>query len=132
MLSTTLFQAFPHSIEQWGIAETAYSTITGNMVDEWATIDVIVDEGSGSDENRGTTAAIISSDTLIYCQPSQLPTLDTAALMASYMLRDTFGKIYEIRDAGIGKNQENGEIEHVELRVRQAGAEAWPQSSEQS
>ena len=130
MLNTTVFQAFPHAIEQWGIAEAAYSTITGNMVDEWENIDVIVDEGSGADENRGTTAAIISSDTLIYCQPDQLPTLDTAKLMASYMVKDTFGKIYEIRDAGIGKNQETGAIEHVELRVRQTGADSWPQSQQ--
>lgn len=131
MLSTTVFQAFPNSLEEWKIGQAYYSTITGNLAGEWESIDVIVDEGNGADENRGTTAAIATSDTLIYCQPSQLPTIDTAELIASYMVKDTYGKIYEIRDAGVGKNQENGQIEHIELRVRQTGAEAW-QPSQQS
>lgn len=122
MLSTTVFQAFPNAIEEWTIAACKYSTITGNIIpdaDDWQNIHVIVDEGSNSEPNQSPNAAGISGDTLLYCQPNELPTIDTADLTANYGVADPYGKTYAIIDAGIGKNQENGQIEHVELRIRQ-------------
>lgn len=117
----TVFQAFPNALEEWHIAKVSYSTIIGNHATENSTaIHAIVDRADSTEPNRGTSAQIADSDTLLYCQPSELPTLDTSELVASYMVDD--GKnIYAIIDAGIGKNQQTGTIEHIELRVRQNG-----------
>lgn len=125
MPSMTVFQAFPNALEEWSIAPIAYSTITGNMIDtdEAQNIDVIVDEGNNSTPNASPNAAGIASDTLLYCQPNQLPTIDTAELVANYAVADQYGKTYAIIDAGIGKNQDEGTIEHVELKIRQTGAD---------
>lgn len=125
MSSMTVFQAFPNALEEWSIAPVAYSTITGNTVDadEAQNIDVIVDEGNNSTPNASPNAAGIASDTLLYCQPNQLPTIDTAELVANYAVADQYGKTYAIIDAGIGKNQDEGIIEHVELKIRQTGVE---------
>lgn len=109
-------------MEEWFIGEAHYSTITGNRTANWQSIEVLVDEGNAADNNRGTNAAIAESDTLLYAQPSQLPTLDTTALVAAYMVKDEYGKTYTITDAGIGKNQQTGKIEHIELRLHQAEA----------
>ncbi len=122
MLSMTVFQAFPNALETWEIGRVKYSTITGNVAVNGATstIHCIVDRGDSTSPNPGNTAQNAESDTLIYCQPNELPTTDTSELVASYMVSD--GKnIYAIIDAGLGKNQENGILEHVELRLRQNG-----------
>lgn len=123
-IGTTVFDAFPFAIEQgWQIAEMAYSTVLGNDVDgdTAINIDVIVDEGSNTDPNPSPSAQNIRSDTLLYVRPNQLPTLDTATLTADYAMLDPNCKTYAIVDAGIGKNQETGVIEHVELKIRQTG-----------
>lgn len=124
-LGTSVFDAFPNAIvyNTWTIAEMAYSTIVGNELGTQSSIDVIVDEGSASEANASPNAANIASDTLLYLRPEQLPTLDTARLIAGYAITNTqTGKTYEILDAGIGKNQENGVVEHVEVKIRQTGA----------
>ena len=123
----TVFQAFPNAIEHeiWQIGSMAYSTITGNDLDEnsLAYIDAIVDEGNSSEPNASPSAANAYSDTLLYIRPEQSPTLDTAELVASYVVKNTTtDKLYAIIDAGIGKNQDSGAIEHIELKLRQTGA----------
>lgn len=123
----TVFQAFPNAIEHeiWQIGRMAYSTITGNDLDteSLAYIDAIVDEGNSSEPNATPNAANTYSDMLLYIRPEQSPTLDTAELVASYVVKNTTtDKLYAIIDAGIGKNQDNGTIEHIELRLRQTGA----------
>lgn len=125
MPSMTVFQAFPNALEEWSIAPIAYSTITGNTIDtdNAQNIRVIVDEGNNSEPNASPNAAGITSDTLLYCRPNELPTIDTAELVASYAVADQYGKTYAIIDAAIGKNQDEGIIEHVELKIRQIGAE---------
>lgn len=120
MNNMTVFDAFPNAIETWCMAFMEYSTITGNQTaGDWHEIDVIVDEGSSTEPNQSPSYANASSDLLIYCKPSQMPTLETAALVADYAIKDKNGRLYAIIDAGIGKNQELGIIEHVELRLRQ-------------
>ena len=123
MANMTVFEAFPNAIETWSIIPVAYSTITGNQLDmkNAQNIDVIVDEGSSSDANQSPNYATINSDTLIYTKPSQMPTTDTSALVADYAIKSPNGKIYEITDAGLGKNQELGIVEHIELKIRQTG-----------
>ena len=119
----TVFDAFPNAIEQgWQIAQVTYSSITGNTVANGTAIDVIIDEGSSSDANQAPNAAGLYADTLIYTKPDQMPTTDTSALVAGYVLIDPNGRTWEIIDAGQGKNQENGQIEHIELKIRQIGA----------
>lgn len=123
----TVFQAFPNAIEHeiWQIGRMAYSTITGNDLDteSLAYIDAIVDEGNSSEPNASPSAANAYSDMLLYIRPEQSPTLDTAELVASYVVKNTTtDKLYAIIDAGIGKNQDSGVIEHIELKLRQTGA----------
>ena len=120
----TVFDAFPNAIEQgWQIAQVTYSSITGNAVTTGEDIDVIIDEGSSSDANQAPNAAGLYADTLIYAKPDQMPTTDTSALVAGYVLIDPNERTWEIIDAGQGKNQENGQIEHIELKIRQIGAD---------
>ena len=119
----TVFDAFPNAIEQgWQIAQVTYSSITGNTVTNGADIDVIIDEGSSSDANQAPNAAGLYADTLVYTKPSQMPTTDTSALVAGCVLIDPNERTWEIIDAGQGKNQDNGQIEHIELKIRQIGA----------
>lgn len=120
----TVFDAFPNAIEQgWQIAQVTYSSITGNTVTTGEDIDVIIDEGSSSDANQAPNAAGLYADTLVYTKPDQMPTTDTSALVAGYVLIDPNERTWEIIDAGQGKNQENGQIEHIELKIRQIGAD---------
>lgn len=123
----TVFQAFPNGIEHgiWQIGQMAHSTITGNALDSTtlAFIDAIVDEANDSEPNASPNSAVTYTDTLLYVRPEQMPTIDTAELIASYAVKNTqTDKLYAIIDAGIGKNQDNGVIEHIELRLRQIGA----------
>ena len=119
----TVFDAFPNAIEQgWQIAQVTYSSITGNTVTTGKDIDVIIDEGSSSDANQAPNAAGLFADTLVYTKPDQMPTTDTSALVAGYVLIDPNERTWEIIDAGQGKNQDNGQIEHIELKIRQIGA----------
>ena len=120
----TVFDAFPNAIVQLKIAQVAYSSITGNNIDleNAETIDAIIDEGSSSDANQAPNAAGLYADTLIYTRPEQLPTTDTSALVSDYAIIDENSRTWEIIDAGAGKNQDNGQIEHIELKIRQIGA----------
>lgn len=120
----TVFDAFPNAIVQLKIAQVAYSSITGNDIDleNAETIDAIIDEGSSSDANQAPNAAGLYADTLIYTRPEELPTTDTSALVSDYAIVDSKGRTWEIIDAGAGKNQDNGQIEHIELKIRQIGA----------
>lgn len=124
-MNNTVFDAFPNAIENWQIAEMSYSTIRGNVITgEWADIGVIVDEGSSSDPNQSPNYANAMSDLLIYCKPYELPSKKTEALIAAYAVQDPDGVVYSIIDAGIGKNQETGVIEHIELKLRQMDMES--------
>lgn len=115
----TIFEAFPNTIEAgWKIGTMAYGTIKGNILTDTTAIDVVVDEISSA-ETAAANMATIDADTLLYTKPEQLPTTDTAKLVAGYAISDPDGKIYAIIDAGTGKNQDNGQIEHIELTVRQ-------------
>lgn len=122
----TVFDAFPNAIEtNWKIVSIQYSTIAGNYLDEQKaqSISLIIDEGSSSDANPSPNTASAYSDTLVYTKPDEMPTTDTSELVASYAIKNTTtGKLYEIIDAGLGKNQDNGIIEHIELKLRQTGA----------
>lgn len=117
----TVFEAFPNGLEAWKIAKMAYSTMTGNRyAAEITTINAIADEAQG--EETPTSAGRpqeIRADTLIYCQPAELPTTSIPTLLTNYCVFDPDGRIYRITDAGRGKNQETGELEHIEIKLVQ-------------
>lgn len=119
-VSISVFEAFPQAIEQgWQICPLKYSTITGNMLtDDADDINVIVDMGESTEQNASPSASAIASDILLYCKPDELPTTNLSALMASYGIIDPDGAIYGIKDAGFGKNQQTGRLEHIELKLK--------------
>lgn len=118
----TVFEAFPNGLEAWKIGKVYYGTLTGNTeIGDPTTINVIVDEINTTEIKVGASASPLDCDTLIYTQPVELPTTDTAKLIATYMVKDPDGRTYKIMDAAKGKNQETGELEHIELIIRQDG-----------
>jgi hypothetical protein len=120
MDSLSIFEAFPNAIISgvWQIGSCQHGTVVGNQFEKINDIDVVVDEGNSSSVD--TTPEALKSDLLIYAYPCQMPTLSTNALVSGYMLYNSDeDAYYEIIDAGIGKNQHNGMVEHIELKVVQ-------------
>ena len=118
LLQMNVFEAFPNAIEQMSIVEVDYGTITGNTTGGAKTIRVIKDEVTTADPTNSPNAATIATDTLLYVVPADLPTTDTSELVSGYIIRDAQGRDYEIVDAGAGKNQHTGQLEHIELKIR--------------
>lgn len=119
-MDTSIFNAFPNAIVSgvWSIGECQHGTLIGNQYTKVNDIDVVIDEGASSSVN--VTPETLASDLLIYAMPEQMPTLQTNKLVSSYMLYNSEeDSYYMIVDAGIGKNQHTGAIEHIELRVVQ-------------
>lgn len=116
----SIFNAFPKAIITgvWQIGTCQHGTLIGNVFEKTADIDVVIDEGNNSSVD--TDIETIKSDMLIYCRPEQMPTLNTNTLVSGYMLYDSSeDNYYMIVDAGVGKNQHTGVIEHIELKVVQ-------------
>lgn len=116
----SIFDAFPNAIISgvWQIGTCQHGTIVGNQFTKVADIDVIVDDGNNSSIN--TTPESIGSDLLVYACPNQLPTVNSNTLVADYMIYNSEeDQYYLITDAGIGKNQHTGNIEHVEFGLTQ-------------
>ena len=119
-MDISTFDAFPNAIISgvWEIGTCQHGTVVGNSYTPVNPIDVIIDEGYNA--NINTTPEALVSDMLIYVRPCQMPTLKTNQLVSGYMLHNTEDDEYfEIVDAGIGKNQHTGDIEHLELKVVQ-------------
>ena len=128
-MDTSIFDAFSNAIISgvWQIGTCKHGSIIGNQFNKIRCIDVIIDEGYNS--NINTTPETIGSDMLVYVKPCQMPkevnklmmtNQVVVALVANYMLynsaNDTY---YMIIDAGIGKNQHTGNIEHIELKLKE-------------
>ena len=118
-----IFSAFPSAIiyNTWEIGLMNRDTEIGKTFESAPTsCDVIIDEEEQAFLDTSPQAEYRDSNTLIYAKPDQLPTLDTGTLQASYLWHnienDTY---YEIRRVGIGKNQDNGVVEHVEFEIHQ-------------
>lgn len=119
-MDCSIFDVFPNAIISgvWEIGTCQHGTAVGNSYNSLNPIDVIIDEGYNSTIN--TTPESLESNMLIYVRPCQLPTLQANALVSGYMLYNSeTNEYFEIVDAGIGKNQHLGNIEHVELKVVQ-------------
>lgn len=116
----SIFEAFPNAIVSgvWEIGCFQHGTVVGNTFLPYAPIDVVVDEGFNS--NINTTPETLTSDMLIYCYPNQMPTLNMNNLVTGYMIHNMVDNTYfAITDAGMGKNQHTGNLEHIELRLTQ-------------
>lgn len=119
-MDTSIFDAFPNAIISgvWEIGKCQHGTVVGNQFIKSGDLDVVVDEGANS--NISSTPETLKSDLLVYVIPCQLPTLQTNKLVSAYMLHNKQeDAYYEIIDAGIGKNQHTGQIEHIELKLVQ-------------
>lgn len=119
-----VFDAFPAAIVSgvWQIAACQRGGIVGAVWDaeNAAELDVIIDEGNASAINGAPNTEPLDADLLVYVKPAQLPTTNTRALAAGYLLYDSEnGDYFAIIDASVGKNQETGDIEHIELLLRQ-------------
>jgi len=117
-----VFNAFPEAIETWQIGEMSYGTVEGNKLTKPQNVRVIVDMGDSAKQDSSPNEATISSDTLLYAVPSDLPTTDTSTLVSDYAIKSPAGRIYAIIDAAQGRNQHRGQLEHIELRLRPTGA----------
>lgn len=115
-----VFSAFPNAIVSgvWQLGQLVHDTDTGTNFTALGALDVIVDEADVAERGMNPNPDELVSDTLIYVKPDQLPTLNAEALVAGYLLKNGSEETYyAIKTAGIGKNQETGEIEHVELLI---------------
>lgn len=128
-MDISIFDAFPNAIISgiWQIGTCKHGTVVGNQFDSLNNIDVIIDEGYNS--NINTTPETVGSDMLVYVKPCQMPkevndlmmtNQVVLELVANYMLynsaNDTY---YMIVDAGVGKNQHTGNLEHLELKLKE-------------
>ena len=116
-----VFSAFPSAIikNTWQIGQVVRGTEVGTTFSAVSPLDVIVDEESDGNTMTSPNAEGVATGTLLYCRPSQMPTLDTSEIVASYMVYNIENdQYYAIKQAGIGKNQELGVIEHVELLIK--------------
>lgn len=115
-----VFTAFPHAINNtdWELGEIKFSTAVGNEYAKIKTLSVIVDEANGAKENQSPNVANLDADVLLYVKPDQLPTTNINRLVASYGIKNTTtDEYYQIVSVGIGRNQENNRIEHIELKL---------------
>lgn len=121
VLAMTVFEAFPNAIIRgvWELGRVKRGTVEGVKFVADKKLDVIVDEEASGRLDTTTSAETIGMNTLIYAMPSQLKSANMAKFIGGYYFRnkktDTY---YEIIDAGIGKNQHAGIIEHVEFLIR--------------
>lgn len=117
----TVFEAFPKAILSgvWVLHEKTINTITGKAYSGSGTaLDVIIDEETEAFHGQAPEADYSEAETLIYAKPEQFPTTKPAALQAGYLIVDSDDNVYDIRKVGLGKNQETGELEHVEIWLR--------------
>jgi hypothetical protein len=122
-----VFKAFPEAVIKnvWQIGQYQKGSLVGAV---WASdgafnIDVIVDEGNNTTINYAPNSEPLTADLLLYVRPEQLPTTKTNALVSGYLVYDSVNKeFYDVIKADVGKNQNNGSVEHVEMYLRQTDA----------
>lgn len=121
-MDLSIFDVFSNAIISgvWQIGQCQRGSLVGNVFTKEADLDVVIDEGNHSTVD--TTPNELQADLLVYVKPEQMPVRGTNKLVASYMLYDSENDdYYEIIDAGVGKNQHTGQVEHLELKVVQTG-----------
>lgn len=125
-VNISVFNAFPKAIISgvWQIGAWASNTRVGNTYEKIAELDVIEDESGSMSFGSAPNADVLVADALLYAKPEQLPTTNLNTLKTAYMMFNSeTGEYFAIIDAGAGKNQDTGELEHIELKLRQTEAE---------
>lgn len=120
--TTDVFNAFPGAVVSgvYSIGEYQRGTVEGTIFTDYGSLDVIIDESDSSDIGSAPNAEVLTADLLLYVKPEQLPTTNPRALTAGYLIHDAENDDYfAIISAGIGKNQQTGKLEHIELLLRQ-------------
>lgn len=113
-----IFTSLPNAIvyNVWQIGKISRSTEVGKTYEAGSFISPIVDEEATGGQNNSPSADFITSQTMLFIRPSDMPTTNIAELLASYFIKNTeTGDLYEITNVGVGKNQDTGVIEHYEL-----------------
>lgn len=123
-VATTMdvFSAFAGAVVTgvYSVGSYQQGTVEGDIYRKIADLDVIVDEGNNTTINYAPNSEPLTADLLLYVKPGQLPTTNTRALCAGYMIHDKDNDDYfAIIRADVGKNQDEGELEHIELYLRQ-------------
>lgn len=116
-----VFKAFPAAIisDDWKLGQLVENTEVGKLWKDLGFKSVIVDEVADGELDRSPSAEGITSDTLIYAKPEEMPTSNVAEFIASYYwYQESADQYYRIIEVGVGKNQEAGVVEHIEFRVR--------------
>lgn len=117
-----VFSVFPNAVigDVWEIGEMRRSTEIGKTFDNPIMCDVIVDEEQTAAFDTTPQAESSVENTLIYAKPEQMPTLNTRKLQAAHLWHNTeTDEYFEIQKVGVGRNQETGEIEHLEFSILQ-------------
>lgn len=117
-----VFRTFPGAVVSgvYQLGKYQRGTVEGDAFTKVANLDVIVDEGDMGEIGMAPNAEALEADLLIYVKPEQLPTSNPRALTSGYMVYDSSeGDYFAIINAGLGKNQETGKLEHIELLLRQ-------------
>lgn len=116
----TVFDVFPNAIisNVWELGELRRATEVGDRFEPLRFVDVILDDVVSGDLDQSPNADGLNISTMIYAKPEQLPSLDTARYISSYCFHNTESDCYyEIRQVGVGKNQQTGRIEHFEFQL---------------
>lgn len=117
-----VFEAFPNAIIRYRYFLGSYQrgTLEGDKFEIESDLSVIVDEGDAGKIGGAPNAQALEADLLMYVKPIELPTLNARELTAGYVVYDDQnGDCFAIINADIAKNQDTGEIEHIELMLRQ-------------
>lgn len=124
-MAFAVFDVFPEAVVKgkWQIGKLRRGTETGNTFTDAVDVDVIEDEVTTGNLSQSPDADGLNTNTLLYCRPDQLPTLNTSELVAGYLFRDsTNDTSFMIINAAIGKNQHTGEVEHAEFTLKMVEA----------
>lgn len=113
-----VFEAFPKSIlADWTLYHVQRATEVGDVFTKVGRLFCIVERGTVADFNTAPSAQVTTATTLLYVDPTTLPTKNVSALKASYVVEDEDSIRYDIVDAAEGFNQETGELEHIEFSL---------------
>lgn len=132
-IAMDVFSAFAGAVVsgKYSIGTCQRGSLVGSVFVKESDLDVIVDEGDLTDISLAPNATPLNADLLMYCKPDQLPTTNPRELVASYMIYDSeTGDYFAIVNAGVGKNQQTGVVEHIELMLQQTEAESAEEESE--
>lgn len=114
----TIFDEFADAREDgWMLGEVERATEIGTVFSKVADLHPIVSDADTADFNKSPNQDIVVYDLLIYVEPSEMPTTDISLIVAKYVVRSPEGRFYNITQAATGRNQQEGVIEHLELKL---------------